>query len=690
MIATPSEGGADDLAGHVASTAVSAADVHEEVVADFNIGRELHRQIGAERWCVTRNDLRLLRREVWNAIREKRIQPTEQDAFDLNDQRIGPTIYTVTEQYIKPTTAKAGSMSWALMRHPKGLKCDLFLTHAWQEGVFEFIDKVLWSWPRHCKHAWCCMLANPQNLDISCFIRDPSASPFAVALRSATCMLVVPNGSASIYTRLWCAYEAFLAYKWEKVILTASAPYWTEVESAMSVALLCALMGSLLSLVWKSSVCYVFALGYDLGLYFVVVVSIIISNRAWRRWSNLIGAAWTGHQLGIATRAIAWDRPSLVAVTPNTIVGVYDWRIYVLSFCLACLLFFVIAEADRVRCCAAKVETRNLKAKYTGSIRDATCLSRADELSIRAEIKDCMQDVDDSIHVLLRAGMSTPSLRQAWKLGVDVTGAGRTEFAFVAFTLHYAATTATFGLKWNETETIILNSVIWLLLIAWLALLCFLGPDGRRFAIQVLQKVALFSGMPLTIILNILEQYQMVKWHLMQRYISFTHLIEWSLLVSLSAARIHRVASIYCIGPRLAQLLSARGFRRNAGACGCWPEVYSSCDTPTAANSAPTSVGGLEAAELDHLHGSTSAAADGWLPRLLGRPQTRHDSLVTATSAPSAAADPEADGVQVTESVPAPGSINTTVDGGLPNFLPRFSTGTFSWKSVATSLSAVI
>ncbi len=37
----------------------------------------------------------------------------------------GPSIYTVNDQYIKPVTAEAGKMSWALMMHPLGLDCDL-------------------------------------------------------------------------------------------------------------------------------------------------------------------------------------------------------------------------------------------------------------------------------------------------------------------------------------------------------------------------------------------------------------------------------------------------------------------------------------------------------------------------------------------------------------------------------------
>ena len=41
----------------------------------------------------------------------------------------------VNESYIKPVTAAAGKMSWALLMNPEGLDADLFITHAWQAGT---------------------------------------------------------------------------------------------------------------------------------------------------------------------------------------------------------------------------------------------------------------------------------------------------------------------------------------------------------------------------------------------------------------------------------------------------------------------------------------------------------------------------------------------------------------------------
>ena len=168
---------------------------------------DLHSFVTPDRWCVTWQDLEYLEVTVKSAIRKGGIVPPENglDDFLGSEKKHGPSIYTVTEQHIKPVTALAGKMSWALMRNPNGLDCDLFISHAWQEGIFEFVAKVLHSWPPLMHHAWCCMLANPQHLDISSMLQSPLHSPFAIALEASSNVLVVPNHHRSIYTRLWCA-----------------------------------------------------------------------------------------------------------------------------------------------------------------------------------------------------------------------------------------------------------------------------------------------------------------------------------------------------------------------------------------------------------------------------------------------------------------------------------------------------
>lgn len=46
----------------------------------------------------------------------------------------GPNLYQVNDHYVKPLTLAAGGMSYALMKHPEGLLCQVFISHAWAEG----------------------------------------------------------------------------------------------------------------------------------------------------------------------------------------------------------------------------------------------------------------------------------------------------------------------------------------------------------------------------------------------------------------------------------------------------------------------------------------------------------------------------------------------------------------------------
>ncbi|CAE6939564.1 unnamed protein product, partial [Symbiodinium sp. CCMP2456] len=137
-----------------------------------------------------------------------------------HDPRHGPNMYQVNEHFVKPLTRAAGGMSYALMLHPRGLPCEVFISHAWAEGVFEFADAVLRAWPLGKWNLYCCLLANPQNLDISELLDvAPSVSPFADALKVASHVVVVPNSTVAVYTRLWCVYEAYLATRLQKVFL---------------------------------------------------------------------------------------------------------------------------------------------------------------------------------------------------------------------------------------------------------------------------------------------------------------------------------------------------------------------------------------------------------------------------------------------------------------------------------------
>lgn len=200
-------------------------------------GEALHSESGVRPnyWSVTRQDLKFFRKRVQKAVRDGVIIPNTRDPFDPKDKSRGPDVYTVVDQYVKPLSTAAGNMSWALMRHPRGLQSDVFVTHCWAEGCYELINKILASWTSG-GNIWCCIFALPQNLNIGSIICEPRRSPFAMALRSASHVMVVSTERASIYVRIWCVFEAYLAMKWGKVVFLAkpSAP----VSETIVVALL--------------------------------------------------------------------------------------------------------------------------------------------------------------------------------------------------------------------------------------------------------------------------------------------------------------------------------------------------------------------------------------------------------------------------------------------------------------------
>ena len=109
----------------------------------YKLGRDLHHQVPPEKWCVTKEGMIFFEHEVRRALSAGEI-PNRSDYPNPHHDvpAVGPMMYAVTDYVIKPLTARYGGMSFALMLHPEGLECDIFATHAWAEGVFEFLDKI--------------------------------------------------------------------------------------------------------------------------------------------------------------------------------------------------------------------------------------------------------------------------------------------------------------------------------------------------------------------------------------------------------------------------------------------------------------------------------------------------------------------------------------------------------------------
>eukprot|EP00929_Paragymnodinium_shiwhaense_P119711 TRINITY_DN91608_c0_g1_i1.p1 TRINITY_DN91608_c0_g1~~TRINITY_DN91608_c0_g1_i1.p1 ORF type:complete len:924 (+),score=67.70 TRINITY_DN91608_c0_g1_i1:96-2867(+) len=448
-------------------------------------GMELHRRVPPQRWCVTLQDLRDFSALVEQGIQDGTIRPTADDPFDPDDLWVGPSIHTINEQFIKPVTLDAGSPSWALMLHQDGLPCHVFFTHCWAEGIFEFLAKAIGSWPAGAKNAYVCFLSNPQNLDIGALVKNPRDSPFALALAASKVMIAVPNRSCSIYTRLWCTYEAYLAYSMNKRVFVATAAsedFWAQVFSHLSlVASVTAATVGVLAIVASYS-----------ASMFALIQGLILDKGVL--------------QLALAPSSLVYfflrqkhlhRRLCLLVKLMAILLGVASGNTCVLivvnSWSLRCLhlhsmfwyfLATTASEVDRLHGIAALHEARQLRVGFSGRVRHAQCSVSTDAETILAEIeaKGVEDAVDDAIAVLLTSGMSTPTLRRAAsRAGAlrDIRQWSRLDLAIgIAGFLGTGVPRLLYGLT---------PVLFWWRLglgLAWLGLLASLGPDKKAFAVS--------------------------------------------------------------------------------------------------------------------------------------------------------------------------------------------------------------
>ncbi|CAK8989234.1 Uncharacterized protein SCF082_LOCUS1723, partial [Durusdinium trenchii] len=443
---------------------------------------QMHEAVTPDRWCVTKMDLRHLRLEVLRWLQDGEIQ-SNPDTEDSDDEdKYGPSIYSVNEQYIKPVTADAGKMSWALMMNPEGLDCDLFVSHAWQEGIFEFLSKVLGSWPFWVRHAWCCMLANPQHLNIGSMLQSPKTSPFALALEASRLVLVVSNRRKSVYCRLWCGYEAYVASEKSKVIQIAKPLQIRSMCWTFGLALLPLAGGLIFGGLgrWQN---------WDLrlGVIFIALALLASANthHVMRQASNYMGLAVS------ACLAVSWiPLPTVrfIWVLPPAVRVIYNVLLW-----LCVLAFFLLAEVDRARSEDIACEGQKLRKGYRGSICQASCSEAADKRRIWDEIGNNVHQVDHAINVLISAGLSSPALRACAEKGVEIEGAGHAESAIP---LVFLGPQLLVGLSQviiiylNGQNTadpgLVLEALAVVARIAFIILICKSAPDERCFMFKVI------------------------------------------------------------------------------------------------------------------------------------------------------------------------------------------------------------
>lgn len=308
------------------------------------------------------------------------------------------------------------------------LKCDLFISHAWKEGFYEFIDKVLASWPPGATGAWICAYANPQNLDIGNLIAHPKDSPFALALKEADYVMVVANRQLSIYSRMWCGYEAYLAYDQNKYIFTA----WRPVGNWKFEPFIVLLVGVLVSLnLWFVRFPLPLCIHAESGSFATDCRFSKDMRVAFKCAISVFAYAFIGGEACFAD----------VKDSCNVIVRVLRFIIHARGFLLiarlvariydlapesnqdATLLLFGIAGLIIQVAMTPWVYRELLRSdhmhqemaliKCEGSIKQANCSSEKDKAAIAKEIDehDQWDKVDDSIKVLMNSGVSTEEVR---------------------------------------------------------------------------------------------------------------------------------------------------------------------------------------------------------------------------------------------------------------------------------------
>ena len=229
----------------------------------------------------------------------------------------------------------------------------------------------------------------------------------------------------SVYARLWCVYEAFLAFEHEKIILTATRPCCRAKFWAGSAVFLAFSIGLCMGL-WLRNLDgpleYAAPLTEWLLIIFCsgILVSGCVTMPLCRRVAHLVSAGLAG--FFAAVLFVPPDLPEALDSTFAT-MGVVFWCL--MGICV------LVSEVDQLNRRAIEESELSLQVGYSGSSSCAKCSREDDSVRIWREIGARSSVVDSTIAVLLRAGMSTASLRRASAAGVDVKNAGDADHATV-------------------------------------------------------------------------------------------------------------------------------------------------------------------------------------------------------------------------------------------------------------------
>lgn len=483
-----------------------------------------HTRIPPERWCITKLEFIEFVADVRSAWANGRVPDNEAMPNPRHhDAKHGPNLYQVNEHFVKPLTLAAGGMSYALMKHPEGLDCEVFVSHSWCEGLFQLSNSIRRAWPQLevRRNLYCCLLANPQNLDISSLLDvAPEHSPFAKALQQASHLLVVPNSTVGVYSRLWCVYEAYLGSVFKKTYLLPVKPRNSARKRVMiRTVVLPIILGLLLGLLWELVRKH---FTREVGTK-VLLWSCFIE---WAAMGILLLAASTVvsgpdgefttcmaviYYLFIFSVVLGW---SLVMPWFHATLGYEYWYVFLLHFGVpgnmalistACVALFgqVYLEGEEL--------LLQREMLHFDSVRNARCSNPRDEERIRWAIEGKESEVDAVIRILSIAGAYNENLRREWDEGIEISGSGFTDltcntiWAMFIWGASAAAAIADAILwpdlaPWMSCASAVVCLATMIAIPFTIKFLCARGPDRAVFALRIWIQCAVVSMIVPTVV----------------------------------------------------------------------------------------------------------------------------------------------------------------------------------------------
>mmetsp|Transcript_44978 Transcript_44978/g.79734 ORF Transcript_44978/g.79734 Transcript_44978/m.79734 type:complete len:664 (-) Transcript_44978:209-2200(-) len=489
----------------------------------------LHSHIPATRWCIDIHGLNYFEEEVKKNLEDGALFPIREckgfpksQKFDAPE--VGPNIYEVVEHYIKPFTAQQGGMSWALWWNCSRQKednwwhednggelfdCDVFATHAWAEGVFEFIGKVKRSWPIDATRIYICFLANPQNEGgIAEILKNPDIdqSPFAQCLTTAKHFLVIPNQSVSIYERLWCVFEAHkaidkgidiriptLASPWVYFSIVGLGMVIFATFSALGYLVIAPIIGPLMGpMLW---IVAAYILNW-IGSTFMEKLLTKLLPKPYHPKLQVVVRFFQLAMIGTGAALSMWhlrgmggqtvDENYVLKCGRDTFFQGEGWA------CVPLILSFVASSIWQI-CSALNQDVVNLEgaALQFQSVTNAVCSAEADDKRIRKAISGKEAQIDTAIKTLKRIGRYDKNVKGLLESGLrpDFVRDGFDPFQliFIVYSWEYwLVTDLSYNLHHYYGQFIPMGSCFVMLIIGYFVGLQFV------FAIEVAQWFGLF------------------------------------------------------------------------------------------------------------------------------------------------------------------------------------------------------